>query len=136
MTDEVLSASQLLDRLHDRPEASLFVAFVVAPKYLRNGFTGVNQRRRRDDVFTRDFGQWIAENIDHQYGLYRGAALVPVRDVGELIYRFLVSVPDDLAKLCGSKNEAMRHPSQKKVVAGLLAAMAECRFVKIPKDKR
>ena len=134
MTESVF---EQLDKKFDDLEKSLYLAFLAAPAHERGAFTGVNQRRRRNERITQNLADTMTKKLCQIYLFYRGDEVVSEAEVNACLYKTLIAVPDAEAKACGAKLGDEKEEAQKKLAADLFAGMmAQWRSVFSPKHLR
>lgn len=134
MTESLL---EQLNKKFDDLEKSIYLSFLAAPAHERGAFTGVNQRRRRDERMMLNLADTMGVKLCQQYLFYRGDELVSEDEVKAWLFKSLVSVPDAEAKACGAKVGDEKEIAQKKLAADLFAGMlAQWRSVFSPKHLR
>lgn len=134
MTESVF---EQLDKKFDDLEKSIYLSFLAAPAHERWAFTGVNQRRRRDEMITRNLADTMGNKLCQLYLFYRGDEAVSEDEVKAWLFKSLLAVPDAEAKACGAKFGDEKEEAQKKLAADLFAGMmAQWRSVFSPKHLR
>lgn len=135
--DMTESVFEQLDKKFDDLEKSLYLAFLAAPAHERNAFTGVNQRRRRNERITQNLADTMTKKLCQLYLFYRGDEVVSEAEGNAWLYKTLIAVPDAEAKACGAKFGDEKEEAQKKLAADLFAGMmAQWRSVFSPKHLR
>lgn len=134
MTESLL---EQLNKKFDDLEKSIYLSFLAAPTHERGAFTGVNQRRRRDERMMLNLADTMGLKLCQQYLFYRGDELVSEEEVKAWLFKSLAAVPDAEAKACGAKVGDEKEVAQKKLAADLFAGMMEqWRSVFSPKHLR
>jgi|GEM_PF-4263719 len=106
----------------DTLESTLFIYFTTSEKGILNAFAGTGQTRRRSSVLTGVLAEHIYDKLAINYQWTKHGIEVPKKEVVDFIANVLWSVPDDVAKLSGTRT-AGAEGAKKAITHGLFLAL-------------
>ncbi len=106
----------------DTLESTLFIYFTTSEKGILNAFAGTGQTRRRSSVLTGVLAEHLYDKLAINYQWTKHGTEVPKKEVVDFIANVLWSVPDDVAKLSGTRTTGAEG-ARKAITHGLFLAL-------------